>query len=1088
MEANELSGYHNLVAPIFVQPHSVALAQVSLPLRNSPMYLPPWAMRQLLVLVALVVAMTHAADRYIGIIFADGTWMDAYYFPGRVVDFGSPKVIRKVELHNLDGEAPLTLYVFSGAQGSGNLSIATATQDDLAWHAQSYALAKPSAVTIFGAPNYMQPLTLPSQPVLAIPDTRDAAIGSVQVSAADGVLVALHSKPNFQGERSFLFQSVSDLVTTTTIVGSLQVLSLPSMLDLLQQDSAPDDAVEVWSYSTDPEHGSPVATKQLFRAADSIGVLPPGRAIAGFVIPPGLAVETFAQPGFVMQGPIWTSTHEGSYVQSFRVGRRRNHDPPRANVTLYSTENGSGAVLTVLPGEGVESTVFLGHLFPRNGFPAMLVPEGLVVVGYFDSGYRGDRTIFSAGFYGSYQTTGRKVESIDSLHVLRATDPLPPLHVDHVDDRVMCSVDAPNPYKAIYVGVSYPVLIPGYLKGLSKALKLVVLVFTRPWLLGPYRVWHLPDNSVWAGNEAEFANVQSIRVLWENDTLPPQPATLPPPRAPKVRGFPIFDLPPIELYAGEAIPSLIYPWDHHVLSFTIPHGLVVVVYSEPHFNLTNGRCASWTTDVVLDEMWNDSVRSLQVWNVTSNWTRCPTPPPTTDVPPRPPPTIPSHRPTPSPSTNSSDSHDGLDPPSDDGETHLPTNVPDTIFFPLATSTPSLSTGETDATPTHQPTTTSRPSVQPTTRTPSAKAKKFPTQVDAEPMDGAALPPLTMTPSVTTHRSIQQWALWAVVFCCVGIAIFIVAAIVTAIRAKPKADNTLTDDAEFPQEDYSALDWGELDMLKLHMPNLPLTQELATGAFGAIYLATFDHELVVVKTLRSTSPTRLEVQRFIDEIQAHGAIQSPSIVALIGAAWTHPSNLQAVIEYMNMGDLRSHLAATTPASFGWPAKVTCAYRVAEGLFCLHSQNMIHRDLKSRNILSDSTKGTKVADFGSSKEAVYGDTMTAAMGTLRWMAPEMLLFQGYSNAVDIFSLGVVLSELDTHAMPYANVVRDDNGRELSDEAIARRVIHEGLRPSFREDCPEWFKALALQCMAENPDERPSATKVMFILESQTTSTQR
>ncbi|KAF0700892.1 Aste57867_8612 [Aphanomyces stellatus] len=141
-------------------------------------------------------------------------------------------------------------------------------------------------------------------------------------------------------------------------------------------------------------------------------------------------------------------------------------------------------------------------------------------------------------------------------------------------------------------------------------------------------------------------------------------------------------------------------------------------------------------------------------------------------------------------------------------------------------------------------------------------------------------------------------------------------------------------------------------------------------------------------------------------------------------------------------------------------------------------MIHRDLKSRNILLDSVKGTKLADFGLSKEFVYGDTMTVAVGTFRWMAPEMLLFQGYSNAVDIFSFGVVLSELDTHALPYADVV-GDGGCELSDEAMARRVIHEGLRPSFRDDCPDWYRSLAVQCMTVHPDERPSATKILFVL---------
>ncbi|KAF0700891.1 Aste57867_8611 [Aphanomyces stellatus] len=171
--------------------------------------------------------------------------------------------------------------------------------------------------------------------------------------------------------------------------------------------------------------------------------------------------------------------------------------------------------------------------------------------------------------------------------------------------------------------------------------------------------------------------------------------------------------------------------------------------------------------------------------------------------------------------------------------------------------------------------------------------------------------------------------------------------------------------------------------------------------------------VAIKTLHH--PTPFAIQRFIDEILFLDQLKSPFIVTLIGAMWTHPTNVQAVMEYMDMGDLRSYLAKTTLDGFGWQQKLECARSVAEGLFYLHSQNMIHRDLKSRNILLDSVKGTKLADFGLSKEFVYGDTMTVAVGTFRWMAPEMLLFQGYSNSVDIFSFGVVLSKLDTHALP-------------------------------------------------------------------------
>ncbi|KAF0697399.1 hypothetical protein As57867_011834, partial [Aphanomyces stellatus] len=344
-----------------------------------------------------------------------------------------------------------------------------------------------------------------------------------------------------------------------------------------------------------------------------------------------------------------------------------------------------------------------------------------------------------------------------------------------------------------------------------------------------------------------------------------------------------------------------------------------------------------------------------------------------------------------------------------------------------------------------------------------------------------LPPGTSPPVPLTAPTRTKWLLF-VAFAC-GIVCLVLAIAVRQLWhmqkyiPEPPFDIRTNDTRLQSAQDYSSLQWGDLDLLKIHDPILLALpdQPFATGASGAIYLGRFLDQQVAIKTLHSDAPTH--VQSFIRELQVLGTIKSSHIVELAGVAWTHPGNIQGVMEYMDMGDLRTHLATTSPATFSWSAKINCADSIAKGLFYLHSMQMIHRDLKSRNVLVDSVKGAKLSDFGSSKEVVYGDTMTAAVGTFRWMAPEMLLFQGYSNAVDIFSFGVVLTELDSHALPYA-----DLGETLSDEAIARRVIHGGLRPSFGQDCPVWVRTLALRCMAANPDDRPSATQIIYCIKTE------
>ncbi|EQC26650.1 TKL protein kinase [Saprolegnia diclina VS20] len=118
----------------------------------------------------------------------------------------------------------------------------------------------------------------------------------------------------------------------------------------------------------------------------------------------------------------------------------------------------------------------------------------------------------------------------------------------------------------------------------------------------------------------------------------------------------------------------------------------------------------------------------------------------------------------------------------------------------------------------------------------------------------------------------------------------------------------------------------------------------------------------------------------------------------------------VLEWMDRGDLKNVLEKTKPtvaggvsATFPWQEKFQTMLAIADGLVYLHSLDVIHRDLKSRNVLMDSQKGTKLTDFGASRE-VTTETMTIGVGTYRWMAPEILQDNHYTTAADIYSFGM------------------------------------------------------------------------------------
>jgi serine/threonine protein kinase len=192
-------------------------------------------------------------------------------------------------------------------------------------------------------------------------------------------------------------------------------------------------------------------------------------------------------------------------------------------------------------------------------------------------------------------------------------------------------------------------------------------------------------------------------------------------------------------------------------------------------------------------------------------------------------------------------------------------------------------------------------------------------------------------------------------------------------------------------------------------------------------------------------------------------------------------IAAVTEYMNCGDLRSLLDSDRAAQLTWSnAKFKLAIDVADALVYLHTLNpkFIHRDLKSRNILVHASLGAKLSDFGISRQRSLDETMTAGVGTTRWIAPEVILGKHYTEAVDIYSFGLVLSELDTSKIPFHDAT-NSHGHSLQDITILQMVSRGLLQPSFSSNCPQDIQELARLCTQFNPELRPTIVHVSYHL---------
>ncbi|KAE9024424.1 hypothetical protein PR003_g514 [Phytophthora rubi] len=189
-----------------------------------------------------------------------------------------------------------------------------------------------------------------------------------------------------------------------------------------------------------------------------------------------------------------------------------------------------------------------------------------------------------------------------------------------------------------------------------------------------------------------------------------------------------------------------------------------------------------------------------------------------------------------------------------------------------------------------------------------------------------------------------------------------------------------------------------------------------------------------------------------------SMDHPRIVKLIGVSWDSLSDLWVVLELMNGGDLRTLLnkyeRLQRPAGFDHK-KATIALQVCHALTYLHSlmPPVIHRDLKSRNILLNRAMDAKVTDFGISRERL-DQTMTAGVGTSLWMAPEVMLGERYDVKADMFSFGVVLSELDNHTLPYTQAKQrshDNYGRPMTDASLLQKITTGDVRVEFSGSSP-------------------------------------
>ncbi|RHY20439.1 hypothetical protein DYB32_010032 [Aphanomyces invadans] len=272
--------------------------------------------------------------------------------------------------------------------------------------------------------------------------------------------------------------------------------------------------------------------------------------------------------------------------------------------------------------------------------------------------------------------------------------------------------------------------------------------------------------------------------------------------------------------------------------------------------------------------------------------------------------------------------------------------------------------------------------------------------------------------------------------------------------------------------------------KVDYADIHYTRKLSKGAFGEVWLGQCQGNYVAIKQIleeRKNDAKEIELSRVFLEPHGRQHVRADRVHEARRLVWS----VFLVLTSLDLTVLLTLLVylQRNKASLAWKhEKVGIAIDIAQALVYLHSLNpkVIHRDLKSKNVLLDDNFTAKLSDFGISRLRQLEETMTAGVGTALWAAPEVFLAKKYNDRADVYSLGVVLSELDTCAIPYADQAVGKNGK-LDGMAVVKLVTQQQAKPSFSPSCPEEVRALAYRCLDYEPDNRPSAAEVVEILKN-------
>ncbi|XP_010770912.1 tyrosine-protein kinase Lck [Notothenia coriiceps] len=268
-----------------------------------------------------------------------------------------------------------------------------------------------------------------------------------------------------------------------------------------------------------------------------------------------------------------------------------------------------------------------------------------------------------------------------------------------------------------------------------------------------------------------------------------------------------------------------------------------------------------------------------------------------------------------------------------------------------------------------------------------------------------------------------------------------------------------------------------DEWEIPRESLKLEQKLGAGQFGEVWMGVYNNDRrVAIKNLKIGTMT---VEAFLAEANMMKNLQHPRLVRLFAVVTQEP--IYIVTEYMENGSLVDYLKTTEGGSLPVNTLIDMAAQVADGMAFIEQKNYIHRDVRAANILVSCELICKIADFGLAR-LIEDNEYTAREGAkfpIKWTAPEAINYGTFSIKSDVWSFGILLTEIVTYGrIPYPG---------MSNPEVIQN-LDRGYRMPRPENCPEGLFNVMCLCWGENPEDRPTFEYLRSVLEDFFTATER